>query len=116
MKFNISPVMRPHLARIVDFFVSVVIVGAVSSCFAMLFAGCASPYLPADPAKMTPEQLKAIASDRNVSASCTTAGGPWGSGRTVYVQFDKGATPGGTVAVTQDCQVSFTAEQKGGAK
>lgn len=115
MKFQIQPCMRGHITRIVNFAFDVAaVLGLFWACTAIM--GCASPYLPADPAKMTEGQLKALGNDRNVSASCTTAGGPWGTGRTVYIQLDRSAINGGTVSVTQDCQVSVTAEQKGAAK
>ena len=115
MKFH--PCLRVFVHRMASFAYSLVMVALFAAIAAqLLLSGCASPYLPADPAKMTEGQLKARGNDRNVSASCTTAGGPWGTGRTVYIQLDRSAINGGTVSVTQDCQVSVTAEQKGAAK
>jgi hypothetical protein len=79
-------------------------------------SGCAGMQIPADPAKMTAEQIKALAGDKSAQAACTTVGGPWGTGRTVFIQWDKGSAAAGTVTVTQDCQVSITTEPKPAVK
>lgn len=75
---------------------------------AALLASCAN--LPGDPSKLSAEQLREIAKDRGASAACTVITTPWGPQRTVYVQMDKGTVPSGNVTMTQDCQVSITAD------
>lgn len=70
-----------------------------------LMGGCAGA-LPADPSKMSPEQLKASSLDRSAVASCTVVNSPWGVGRTIYVQLDKGTIPAGAVTVGTDCAVT----------
>jgi hypothetical protein len=71
-----------------------------------LLSGCAAT-VPADPTKMTPEQLAELAKDKSVSAACTVVNSPWGVGRTIFVQFDKSTAPNGTVTVGADCTVSL---------
>lgn len=81
----------------------------LAACAAI--AGCAST-LPGDPAKMSADQIKALATDKAAQAACTTGTGPWGAVRTIYVQWDRGSAAGGTVTVSPDCQVSITTEQR----
>lgn len=73
-------------------------------------AGCTS--LPADPTKMTPEQLTAAAKDRSISAICVLASTPWGPQRSVNVTLDKASIASGTVTMTPDCQVTIQADPK----
>ena len=75
-------------------------------------AGCAGT-LPADPSKMSPDQLKAAAVDRSAVASCTVVNSPWGVGRTIYVQLDKGTIPAGAVTVGADCAVTVQSARPG---
>lgn len=79
---------------------------------ALAMAGCAGT-LPADPSKMTPEQLKAAAADRSASASCTVVNSPWGVGRTIFVQLDRGTIPAGAVTVGADCAVTVQSAKPG---
>ncbi len=80
---------------------------------AMLLGGCASPQLPYQPDKMTPEQLKAIASDKSADASCSKLVAPWGHGTVVSVKLDKGTTPAGmTVEIGADCVTRILPQAK----
>jgi len=85
---------------------------AILLTVAYLLTACGGMNLPADPAKMTAEQIKALATDRSAAAACTTVAGPWGTGRTIFVQLDKGTIPAGAVTVSQDCQITITATEK----
>lgn len=80
---------------------------AISVAFAalVLFGGCANT-VPADPSKLSAQQLEALAKDRGASAACTVANTPWGPARTIYVQLDRGVIPIGTVSVDAECKVS----------
>ena len=73
----------------------------------LLLAGCTSM----GNQNMSPDQLKAVAADKNFSAVCSTITGVWGSGKFVYVNVDKTVVPNGTVSVTQDCIVSMSETQ-----
>lgn len=75
---------------------------------AACLAGCAGT-IPADPSKMTADQIKAMAADRSAVATCTVVNSPWGVGRTIYVQLDKATIPAGTVSVAADCSVTVQA-------
>lgn len=75
---------------------------------AVALTACAG--IPADPSKMTPEQLRESAKDRSAMASCTTANSPWGVGRTIFVQIDRQTLPTGSVTVGADCAVTFHSE------
>jgi len=81
------------------------IIGAV----VVLVAGCGAS-MPADPTHMSPEQLTAMAKDRSASGACTVFSGPWGVGRTIYVQLDKATIPSGSVTIGTDCTVTITAD------
>lgn len=75
-----------------------------------MLAGCAGQ-LPVDPSKMSPEQLSALAKDRSAMATCTLANGPWGVGRTIYVQLDQKTIPAGSVTVASDCAVTVHSDK-----
>lgn len=76
---------------------------------ALLFvlAGCAGA-IPADPAKMSAEQLTAWAKDRNANIACSTFKGVYGTGIVNYVVLDKGIVVNGSVTVDTDCRVTIT--------
>jgi hypothetical protein len=76
---------------------------------AALLTACAAT-TPADPTKMTPEQLKALASDRSATASCSIVNSPWGRGTVTYVQLDRATVPAGEVSIGPDCVVTVRAE------
>ena len=75
-------------------------------------AGCTS--LPADPAKMTPEQLKAYALDKNASIACVQARNATGTVAMITVTLDKAVIASGSVTVkpASDCEATITAGPK----
>lgn len=73
----------------------------------VLVVGCAGT-IPADPSKMTADQLNAMAKDKSASAACTIVNSPWGVGRTIWVQLDKSTFKEGTVSVNAECGVAIT--------
>ncbi len=75
---------------------------------AAALTGCMA--MPADPAKMTAEQIKASAGDRSAQAACTIVNSPWGVGRTIFVQLDQRTIPAGSVTVGTDCAVTIQSE------
>lgn len=78
-----------------------------------LLAGCASPQLPYQADKMTPEQLRAMASDKSADATCSKLVAPWGHGTVVSVKLDKGTTPAGmTVEIGADCVTRILPQAK----
>ncbi len=79
------------------------ILAAIISAFA---GGCAS--LPANPTKMSPQQLKEFVKDKSDYISCGTASTPWGKGIGVYVAIDKGVAPSTVVTVDGDCKTTIT--------
>lgn len=74
---------------------------------AFLLAGCATQ-IPADPSKMSAEQLNAWAKDKNANIACSTFKGVYGTGVVNYVVLDKGVVVNGTVTVDQECKVTIT--------
>lgn len=75
---------------------------------AALAAGCGTT-VPADPQKMSPEQLQAWAKDRNATASCVTTDSLWAKVTTTWVVLDRGTISAGSVAVGADCSVTISA-------
>jgi hypothetical protein len=71
---------------------------------AALAAGCATA--PADPSKLSADQLRALAADRSAVASCATTMTPWGPIRTTLVQLDRATIPAGEVSIGADCTVT----------
>jgi starvation-inducible outer membrane lipoprotein len=71
---------------------------------AFMLAGCLT--MPADPAKMTPEQLTAFAKDKNANIACTTVNSPYGRGISAYVVLDKSVVPNGSITVDDQCKVN----------
>ena len=78
----------------------------------LLLAGCAGG-IPADPAKMSPQQLKAWAKDKNANVACTSGKTAAGNVVATYVVLDRGVinTTGASVTVDNECRVTI-----GGAK
>ena len=70
-------------------------------------AGCLS--LPANPEKMTPEQLTAWAKDKNANIACATGTNVAGRGNVAYVVIDKGAIQGSSVQIDPDCSIKISA-------
>jgi starvation-inducible outer membrane lipoprotein len=79
---------------------------------AALLAGCTT--LPADPAKMSPEQLREWAKDRNASVTCVQARNATGTVAMISVSLDKSVISSGSVTVkpSSDCEATITAAPK----
>jgi hypothetical protein len=77
-----------------------------------LLWGCTT--LPADPAKMTPEQLTAYAKDKNASISCVQARNATGTVAMITVNLDKSTLVAGSVTVkpASDCEATITSYGK----
>ena len=74
--------------------------------------GCAGSAIPADPSKMSAEQLNAWAKDKNANIACSTYKGVYGTGVVNYVVLDKGIVVNGTVVLDQECKVTITNSAK----
>ena len=71
-----------------------------------LVVGCSQ--IPADPSKMSAEQLNAWAKDKNANIACSTYKGVYGTGVVNYVVLDKGIVVNGTVVLDNECKVTIT--------
>lgn len=85
------------------------------STIALLFAAfvlaaccCGCAFVPADPSKMTAEQLKANAKDKNASVSCSNGKTMSGNVTVVYVNTDQAPKLGSVVTVKSDCETTVT--------
>lgn len=78
------------------------------ACIAVtaLIVGCAA--LPADPAKMSPDQLKAAAKDKNAAVACSNGKTAAGNVTLVYVNLDQAVRLGSTATVEADCKTTIT--------
>lgn len=76
----------------------------------LLLVGCAN--MPADPAKMTAEQLKEWVRDKNANISCGVYNSPYGKGVMTYVVLDKGTIVNGSVSVDNECKVIIQSAPK----
>jgi starvation-inducible outer membrane lipoprotein len=75
----------------------------------LFLAGCAQVPQNYDPSKMSAEQLKAIASDKNATVSCAKVVGTGGTGVVVFVTLDKSTIPAnGAVVVDAECKTTVT--------
>ena len=74
----------------------------------LLLTACAGT-LPADPAKMSPEQLKANAKDKNSSVACSNGKTAAGNVTMVYVNVDQAVPLGSSVTVEADCKTTVQA-------
>jgi len=72
----------------------------------LLLAGCVS--LPADPTKMSAEQLREWVKDKNANISCGSTISTLGKFGVVSVVIDKGLVPNGAVTVDADCKITIT--------
>ena len=79
---------------------------AIVLVLAGLSTGCLS--LPANPEKMTPEQIREWTKDKSIAATCTTINSPYGRGIVVHVGMDKGVVAAGSVQVDDQCKVTIT--------
>lgn len=76
----------------------------------LALAGCAN--IPADPTRMSAEQLRELVKDRSASAACTIVNSPWGVGRAIYIQLDQKTIINGTVTVDAECKTTINSTQK----
>ncbi len=75
-----------------------------------LLPGCMS--LPADPTKMSAEQLREWAKDKSAGVQCVIANTPWGRGIAASVNVDARVLGKGSVTVDSECKISLTNEPK----
>jgi hypothetical protein len=68
-----------------------------------MLAGCLS--IPADPSKMSAEQLREWVKDKNANVSCGKLNTPYGPTVLTYVVLDKAVVFNGSVSVDADCKV-----------
>jgi hypothetical protein len=76
----------------------------------LFMTGCAT--LPADPASMSADQIKALALDKNASVACTVINSPYGRGVATFVNLDRAVIAHGTVSVDAECKVTITNSPK----
>lgn len=75
----------------------------------LLLAGC-STTLPADPAGMSPEQLREIAKDRSAVLSCVSTRSLAVDVTAVYLVLDRSVISSGSIEVGEACRVRVVAE------
>ena len=80
---------------------------------AILFvvAGCAAS-LPADPTRMSAEQLREWVKDKNANVSCGVINSPYGRGVMTSVVLDKAVVVNGTITVDAECKVTIQNEAR----
>lgn len=76
--------------------------------FAWMMEGCVA--IPGNPEKMSPEQLREWARDRNANIACGVVNSPYGRGIATYVVLDKGVVFNGSVSVDPECKITVTNE------
>ena len=78
----------------------------------IVLAGCTT--LPADPAAMSPEQLREWVKDKSASVSCVQARNATGTVAMVAVNMDKSTFVSGSVTVepAADCKATITTYAK----
>jgi hypothetical protein len=77
---------------------------------AALLAGCNA--MPADPAKMTPEQLREWVKDKSASVTCVSAKNAVGNVTTVVANLDRGVVSAGVVTISTDCVTTINSGVK----
>ena len=72
--------------------------------------GCTT--MPADPSKMTPEQLREWVKDKSASVSCVVARNATGTVVMSMANLDKTTFKGGTLTVkpSSDCEMTIVAD------
>ena len=71
----------------------------------LVTAGCAN--LTGSGTQLSAEQMKAMANDKNATAFCGIASGPWGKVITSYVVVDNKVIMDGGFSVDETCKVQF---------
>jgi starvation-inducible outer membrane lipoprotein len=81
---------------------------------AMVLAGCTA--LPADPAKMSPEQLREWVKDKNASVTCVQARNATGTVAMIALNLDRSVLASGSVTVkpASDCEATITSAPRAG--
>lgn len=59
---------------------------------------------------MSADQIKALGKESNIA--CTDVTGPWGRGKSVFVNVDKSVIDKGGIEVTPDCSIKFMNERQ----
>lgn len=75
-----------------------------------LLAGCSA--MPADPAKMSPEQLREWVKDKSASVTCVSAKNAVGNVTTVVANLDRGVVTAGVVTISTDCVTTINSGVK----
>lgn len=75
----------------------------------LLLAGC-STTLPADPAGMSPEQLRELARDRSAVLSCVSTRSLAVDVTAIYIVLDRSVISSGSIEVGEACRVRVVAE------
>ena len=76
----------------------------------LALTGCTT--LAGDPSKMTPEQLKAAAKDKNASVACFSGKTVTGNVTTVYLNADQAANLASKITLGTDCSVVIETASK----
>lgn len=75
---------------------------------ALLCTGCVTGgSLPANPEKMSAEQLKEWVKDKNANAGCLVANTPYGKGNSVFLALDRGIVINGTIIIKDNCEITI---------
>ena len=73
-------------------------------------AGCVT--LPANPEKMTADQLREWSKDKNATVTCAVLNSPYGKGSLVALTLDKGIVVNGVLTVDDACKVTIQSATK----
>lgn len=69
----------------------------------LLLSGCVG--VPGNPEKMSPEQLREWAKDKNANVACAVVNSPYGRGVATYLVLDKGLVVNGQLSIDGECKV-----------
>ena len=72
--------------------------------------GCAQ--IPADPSRMSADQIREWVKDRSAGVQCVIVNSPWGKGVITTVNLDKSVVFDGAVTVTNECVVTITNDSR----
>ncbi len=81
---------------------------------AVTLTGCLS--IPANPERMSPEQIHEWVKDKSLAATCATMNTPYGRGIVVHVGIDKSVVPNGAVQVDDQCKITINNATPGPVK
>jgi len=68
--------------------------------------------IPGNPEKMSAEQLREWARDRNANIACGVVSSPYWRGVSTYVVLDRGVVFNGTVSVDPECKITVTNDSR----